>query len=141
MTNKETHSDLVVVGLDGSADSTTALHWAERYAKSTHARLRLVTAWNWLPAYGGAMIYEGYRPNEEAQEVLDKALAELTLPPDRVESVCRQGAARSVLVEESKDAALLVVGSHGHTVLGSVLLGSVSNHCVHHAACPVVVAR
>ena len=51
------------------------------------------------------------------------------------------GHAGAVLVEASRRAALLVVGSRGRGRLAEALLGSVSEHCVRHAACPVVVVR
>lgn len=132
---------VVVVGVDGSADSMAALKWAENYAKATDSTLRLVTTWMWPMTYGAPIAYDGYLPDNDALAVIEKAKAELTLPAGRVETVCREGSAGPILVAESRDTALLVVGSHGHSMIGTVLLGSVSNHCVHHAACPVVVVR
>jgi hypothetical protein len=52
-----------------------------------------------------------------------------------------EGNAAQVLVTESAGADLLVVGSRGHGGFVEALLGSVGQHCAHHAACPVVVIR
>ena len=52
-----------------------------------------------------------------------------------------QGNAAQVLLDVARDADLLVVGSRGHGGFTGALLGSVSQHCVHHAPCPVVVVR
>ena len=52
-----------------------------------------------------------------------------------------RGHAGTVLTDESRDADLLVVGSRGHGTAVGMLLGSVSQYCVQHATCPVVVVR
>ena len=52
-----------------------------------------------------------------------------------------EGAPSAVLVDESRDADLLVVGSRGLGGFSGLLLGSVSQQCAHHAACPVVIVR
>jgi nucleotide-binding universal stress UspA family protein len=50
-----------------------------------------------------------------------------------------QGSPPEVLCAASRDAQLLVLGSHGHGQLFEAVLGSVSQYCVRHASCPVVV--
>jgi nucleotide-binding universal stress UspA family protein len=50
-----------------------------------------------------------------------------------------QGHAAQVLPEAATGAQMLVVGSRGHGTFAGIMLGSVSQHCVQHAPCPVVV--
>ncbi|WP_406175857.1 universal stress protein [Streptomyces sp. NBC_00996] len=52
-----------------------------------------------------------------------------------------EGHPAALLTEAARDADLLVPDSHGHGAFAGMLLGSVSRHCVHHAACPVLVVR
>ena len=137
MTNKLN----VVVGVDGSPDSEVAVHWAERYAELAGADLTLVTAWHWPTSYGVPMAWEGWDPAVDAEQVVGKAAADLSLPQDRVHQLVQCGAAGDVLVRASVDALALVVGTRGHGTLAAAALGSVSSYCVHHANCPVVVVR
>ena len=70
------------------------------------------------------------------EDVLDTAAAR---PEVRVVAV--PGATGPVLVEQSRTAALLVVGHRGRGELASALLGSVGLYCVLHAHSPVLVIR
>jgi nucleotide-binding universal stress UspA family protein len=136
-----TNPGIIVVGVDGSPDSASAITWAEQFAVATGATLRLVTAWQWAIAYGAPMMFEGYQPQADAQAVADKARTDISLPDDRVEIVIVEGSAGPALVDASEGASTLVVGSRGHGVVSKILVGSVSSYCVHHATCPVVVVR
>jgi nucleotide-binding universal stress UspA family protein len=139
---------VVVVGIDGSAESIAALGWASRYAAATGAKVRAVHAWHYPAAFGIAP--EGKAPPPVTAEVeqrmrddLGKAVAQVYADPadPQVETALRYGHPVEVLIEESKTASLLVVGHHGHNAFTGMLVGSVSIHCVTSAACPVVVVR
>jgi nucleotide-binding universal stress UspA family protein len=138
----------VVVGVDGSAESIGALKWAAGYAAATGATTTAVLSWHYPAAVGPAPV--GVAPKvisdevrAHMQEALDKALAEVfgTAVPDNVQTKIAYGHPATVLVEESRQADLLVVGHRGHGAFTGMLVGSVSMHCVSNAACPVVVVR
>ena len=131
----------VVVGVDGSACSQLALHWAEDYAARTGGSLTLVTAWHWPMSYGAPLTYTGFDPEEDARKVVEAAAADVRLPRSRLRTVIAQGQPGNVLVDSGDGAAALVVGTRGHGGLAGALLGSTSSYCVHHARCPVVVVR
>ncbi len=138
----------VVVGVDGSAESVSALRWAAGYAKATGAALTAVLSWHYPAPVGLAPV--GVAPRavsdevrSNLQEALDKTLAEAfgTSAPANVQAKLAYGHPAAVLVEESRQADLLVVGHRGHGAFTGMLVGSVSIHCVSNAACPVVVVR
>ena len=64
-----------------------------------------------------------------------------THPRVEVRQQVLRGHPATVLLEQAKDADLLVVGSHGHGGFVGALLGSMSQRCTHYASCPVVVVR
>jgi len=130
---------VVVVGVDGSPAAERALEWATAYAESAGASLRVVCAWALPTSFGRPVPHEGFEPAVAARQVVEKAVAGLGLPADRVETLAPVGSAGEVLVDVSKDADLLVVGRHGHRTIVSHLLGSVSSYCAHHAQIPLVV--
>jgi nucleotide-binding universal stress UspA family protein len=142
--NRQEH---VVVGVDGSSESIEALRWAARYAAAAGATISAVHAWHY-PAAGP--VPAGLPPQSVTdevrammQETLDKALTEVfgSSSPENVSTKIAYGHPAMVLVNESAEADLLVVGNRGHGAFHGMLLGSVSIHCVTTALCPVVVAR
>ncbi|RRS01428.1 universal stress protein [Glycomyces terrestris] len=134
----------VLVGIDGSPASTKALRWAIRYAERTGAAIDAVHVWQ-VPTIYGTPIEQvpGENFAEAGQRALDGTVdQELGGRTDlEVRRVCPGGYTPKVLVELSRDADLLVVGSRGQGGLKGTLLGSVSLRCVTHAACPVVIVR
>ena len=146
--NSEAGQELVVVGVDGSAESVAALRWAARYAAATGARVRAVLAWHYPGAAGGPA--EGVTPeairaqtDEQMHQTLDEAIAKVYAGQEvpEVEKATSYGHPAQALIEQSREADLLVVGSHGHGAFTGMLVGSVSIHCVTGAHCPVVVIR
>lgn len=128
----------VVVGVDGSAGAMRALDWATEEAACSGAMLEIHTA------YGlGYVLVSPHLVKEAMKGVLDEAIARVkrTAPEVETVGVGHEGSPVAALVEASKHADLLVVGSRGHGDFAELLLGSVSRHCVMHAFCPVVVVR
>jgi nucleotide-binding universal stress UspA family protein len=134
----------IVVGVDGSESSARALKWAAEQAQLTGAVLEVVTTWEWPTSYGwGVVIPEGWSPTDDAQKVFDQAVGPVAEahPGVTIRPMIVEGHPAPVLVEESEGADLLVVGSRGHGEFAGMLLGSVSEHCVTNAHCPVLVFR
>ena len=134
----------IVVGIDGSPASIDALEWAGRQAHLTNATLDVIMTWNW-PTNAGWTMYlpEGYDPSEGMSEILSKAADDLRTKFPGIEVTPRvvQGHPAQILVEASKGADLLVVGSRGHGEFVGMLIGSVSEYCATNARCPVLVHR
>jgi nucleotide-binding universal stress UspA family protein len=135
----------VVVGVDGSEQARQALLFAAEEARLRSARLRVVAAWH-TRTFGGLGVTGGLALDQadmrrEAETMLEEAVAGCAdrLAGVQVELVVEQGQPADVLVAQARDADLLVVGSRGHGGFTGLLLGSVSQQCAHHAACPVVI--
>ena len=134
----------IVVGVDGSAPSKAALAWSIRQARLTGATVEAVIAWIFPANYGYPLpIAPSVDFHELAREVVTQTIAEVASPDEQVTIRPKvvEGNAPQILIDASDGADLLVVGSRGHGEFVGALLGSVSSHCVHHAACPVVVLR
>ncbi len=133
----------IVVGIDGSECSLTALHWAAQQAHLTGSSLEVVMSWE-RPQWGsGFILPDNYDPASDAHKMLEDAIqkvrgafSEVKFTPEVVE-----GHPAPALVEAARGADLLVVGSRGHGEFSGMLLGSVSQYCAHHVSCPITIVR
>lgn len=132
----------IVVGIDGSADSVKALRWAAEHARAHTAPLVALAAFD-VPRIYGPMAMTGWENPSAVKkaarsmlaDTVEKALGEGATVEQRVQ----RGHPAEVLVVASKAAQHLVVGSRGHGGFAGMLLGSVSQHVIAHAQCPVTV--
>ena len=139
------HEHRIVVGVDGSDPAKAALAWAIRQGELTGATVEAVIAWELPVNYGTPAPLMPPRTDfeEAAREVIALSIADVSSPDGQV-TIRRkvvEGNAPRILLDASAGADLLVVGSRGHGGFVEALLGSVGQHCVHHATCPVVVIR
>lgn len=150
----------IVVGVDGSRESMAALEWAVEEARFRDAVVETVYVFQNTPSYRlygsqqSGMAKRGEQPHgpspvaeatdtTSAQDDVARMVEELDQPHDvLLESVLVEDRRpEHVLVERSRDADMLVVGSHGRGRVPEMLLGSVSHHCATHALCPTVIIR
>ncbi|MGA3216332.1 MAG: universal stress protein [Acidimicrobiales bacterium] len=137
-------SPLVVVGVDGSPAAAIALEIAIEEARLRRARLHVTYAYAALGApLTGSTGHDYYEQTEhDAKEVLQRASASAPSTEGlEVEWLGVPGNPAEVLIEASREASLLVVGSRGRGGFIGLMMGSVSNQCVHHSHCPVLVVR
>jgi len=139
----------IIVGADGSPASNAAVCWAAHDALLRHIPLTVVhvvnptvTKWPHGPLPAEVAVWQ----ENEGRRILADAvkLARDTAtdnPPIPIESELIFSAAVPTLVDLSKEAELIVVGTYGHGALARGLLGSVSASLVRHAHCPVAVIR
>jgi nucleotide-binding universal stress UspA family protein len=132
----------IVVGVDGSDPSIEALRYAATMAKLLSSSVTAITCWRYPPAYDNFVPLQ-WSPEDDAEQVLKEAVATAfgDTPPAGLRTIVRQGQPASVLIDESADADMLVVGSRGLGGFAGLLLGSVSAAAAAHARCPVLVLR
>ncbi|ALE19102.1 universal stress protein [Lawsonella clevelandensis] len=137
----------IVVGVDGSPSSRLAAQWAAQEAKARDLPVLLAAAYI-VPQF---LYAEGMVPSraifeeleEQAQGFIDEAAAAIREVNTEVELMqqLHEGSPISMLLELSKEADMVVIGSRGLGGVAGALLGSVSASLVGHAHCPVVVVR
>ncbi len=145
----------ILVPIDFSDCSLKALRYAVPLARQHEASITLLHVVN-VPTYyavdGGGFNYGAFQPDYTALEAELRALGEKRLSAMAAEeaaqhvptdSVVRTGPPATEIVELAKSipADVIVISTHGRTGLSHVVLGSVAEHVIRHAPCPVLVVR
>ena len=134
----------IVVGVDGSEPSKLALRWAGVLSRAMGgAHIEAVSAWRVPTSYGWSYAPDNWNPEGDDERALRAAVDEVfgAERPPNLDLIAREGVAAKVLLDQSKGAAMLIVGSRGHGGFAGLLLGSVSMACAEHATCPVLIAH
>jgi nucleotide-binding universal stress UspA family protein len=137
----------ITVGIDGSHDAHRALEWAMKEAAARHVPLTVVTVhevavsgWTGQPIIFPVDQADVEKVRQAVEEMVAKAAAQLgESQPASVTIRVVNGFPAQELIEASRDADVLVVGSRGGGGFARLMLGSISQKMVHHAHCPVVV--
>lgn len=132
----------LLVGVDGSPSSIHALRYAARLAKAFEGTIEAVSIWE-FPMTSGYHPVLDWSPEADAESILADAidLAFGATPPYHLSTSVSPGPIAKTLIDRSRHADLLVLGSRGHGGFVGLLLGSVSTTCVQHAHCPVLIVR
>ena len=136
----------IVVGVDGSGHSQRALERAMQEAAIRHVPLTVLTVYEAVRGVYGHMTTYPDDPDrteearKAAQAETDEVLAGLDGPrPDSVTVKATHGFTVEELIDASKDADMIVLGSRGVGGFTRLMMGSVSSQVVLHAHCPVLI--
>jgi nucleotide-binding universal stress UspA family protein len=136
----------IIVGVDGSEFSTTALRLAGRMSTTLNLPLEVITCLGTSDFFLASHLPEDRTPTvgqleETAQRLMDQALERAfgDSLPDGLTRAVKFGPPAKVLIDESQNAQLLVVGRRGKGGFFAQVMGSVSGACAAHAHCPVLV--
>lgn len=132
----------IVVGVDGSPSSQDALRWAVCQAHWTDGNITAVMAWD-TPALYDWPLPTAEQLDRATDEMLRKVVHDTVDEADltRIRTQVARGHPAKALLHAAESADLLVVGRRGQGNFSHALLGSISQYCVSHAPCPVVVVR
>ncbi|GAA1879829.1 universal stress protein [Actinomadura bangladeshensis] len=130
----------VVVGYDGSRQSGAAVRWAAEEARLRGVPLTVVHAWEAFTAVG-PMAIPVADLRAAAQEVVAEGAKLAREETGEVHAVLGRGGSTTALLEASRGADLVVVGSRGRGGFTGLVLGSTGLELAGHGSCPVVVVR
>ena len=136
----------IVVGIDSSSHSMTALEWAMKEAAAHHEALTVVTVEVVVASgWGGSQVYAGdYELRDKAQKAAEEAVAAISQKlgdgaPESVTVRALIGQPAEQMLEAAKEADHLILGRRGTGGFNRLTLGSVSSQVAHHADCPVTI--
>jgi nucleotide-binding universal stress UspA family protein len=131
----------IVVGVDGSAHSDAAVRWAIDVAEFRRAEVTAVFAWQ-VPFLSFPGAFDRDELERASKEfIVDTVSRIVKSPPVPLLTLVAEGDPAAALIEASKGADLLVVGTRGRSPWSGLLLGSVSQRCAAAAPCPVVLVK
>jgi nucleotide-binding universal stress UspA family protein len=139
----------ILVGVDGSPATRTALEWAGDEAVLHGSEIVALTAYLAPPppSTGTVSVHEAQSSTEAASKAAEQLLMDTVRdvlgedPPVLVQPRVREGNSVKLLIDLSEEADVVVIGSRGRGGFVGLLLGSVSQNVAAHAKCTVVVAR
>lgn len=140
-------SGRIIVGVDGSDDSKEALREGARLAQALGAPLEAVSCWEdptmHVASYGYIPEIDPDAFRADSERMLESTLEEVFGPhrPAALSTRLLRGRPADLLIEESRNARMLVVGPRGVGGVLGMIMGSVSSALVAHAHCPVLVVR
>lgn len=134
----------VLVGVDGSPHSGAALRWALSEAAARSGEVIALLSWQ-MPFIGVPGGFSRQEVEQAARDLLLASVAEVAevaaRPRVPLRPILAEGDPTESLIEASKGADLLVLGIRGRSPFAGLMLGSVSQACAAHAACPVVLVK
>jgi nucleotide-binding universal stress UspA family protein len=133
----------VVVGMDDSPGALAALRHAVTEAAYRGGEVLALHVWQYPTSWGFSGAWAGdYNPGAYLADELAKTIADLQAqrraagePAVRIVTRVEEGFSAAALIAAATGAALLVMGARHH----NRLLGSVSQSCINHAPCPIVL--
>ena len=140
----------ILLAVDGSAPSEAAIDEIASRSWPTPSDVRVICVVRAFVPPATEFVPGAFTPQEvlqehvkDAEQIVARAAQRLSRSGTSVDTAVRQGDPRAVIIDEAAEwnADLIVVGSHGHTGVMRLLLGSVAQHVVAHAPCSVEVVR
>jgi nucleotide-binding universal stress UspA family protein len=133
----------IVVGVDGSDSSKRALRWALSLARPTGSEVDAVMSWEVPASVAIAYLPRDVDLGRDTEKFLEQIVDEVVGAdrPADLRTIVHCGSPAHVLLDASKGAQMVVVGSRGHGGFYGLLLGSVSAAVAEHATCPVLVVH